>query len=465
MLRLFRVFVPTSVVALLFSEAILIFSCYVVSTFLLQDVDAGMFFLVEELGWARIAFVVLCIMFGVYFHDLYTKFRIHSRLLLLQQLSLIIGIAFFTQALLVYAKRPGWTLPKTVMFPGSGMTLIALPLWRILYERVAVRALGWQRILFLGESSLVKEISEHLGEHPELGFRVIGYLKNQVEPDGGTLTIPLLGELGDIEAIVKRYRPDRIVVGMSERRQRLPVDELLKLRFSGIHIEDALTTYETTFGRICTRQLRPSQLIFSAELGPRPKSVFIQSMYSLVFAVFGTILTLPLMLLTAALVKLSSPGPVLFRQNRIGLNGAPFIVFKFRSMYADAEARTGAVWASKDDPRITPVGKWIRRLRLDELPQFFNVLRGEMSIVGPRPERPEFVDLLLKSIPYYPQRLCVKPGITGWAQINHKYGDTVEDTITKLEYDLYYIKNLAPALDAYIMFQTLKIMLLSRGAQ
>ncbi len=465
MLRLFRVFVPTSVIALLFSEAILIFACYVVSTFLLQDVDAGMFFLVDELGWMRIAFVVLCIMLGVYFHDLYTKFRIHSRLLLLQQLSLILGIAFFTQALLVYAKRPGWTLPKTVMFPGSGLALIVLPLWRILYERVAVRALGRERILFLGESSLVKEISDHLGEHPELGFRVIGYLKNQVEPDGGALTIPLLGELSDIEAIVKRYRPDRIVVGMSERRQRLPVDELLKLRFSGIHIEDALTTYETTFGRICTRQLRPSQLIFSAELGPRPKSVFIQSIYSLVFAVFGAIVTFPLMLLTAALVKVSSPGPVLFRQNRIGLNGAPFMVFKFRSMYADAEARTGAVWASKDDPRITPVGKWLRRLRLDELPQFFNVLRGEMSIVGPRPERPEFVDLLLKSIPYYPQRLCVKPGITGWAQINHKYGDTVEDTITKLEYDLYYIKNLAPALDAYIMFQTLKTMLLSRGAQ
>ena len=465
MLRLFRVFVPTSVVALLFSEAILLFSCYVLSIFLLQDVDVGMFFLVDELGWLRIAFVVLCIMFGVYFHDLYTKFRIHSRLLLLQQLSLILGIAFFTQALLVYVKKPGWTLPKMVMFPGSGMALIVLPLWRILYEKVAVRALGRERILFLGESSLVKEISEHLGEHPELGFRVIGYLKNQAEADGGSLTIPLLGELGDIEAIVKNFKPDRIVVGMSERRQRLPVDELLKLRFSGIHIEDALTTYETTFGRICTRELRPSQLIFSAELGPRPKSVFIQSMYSLAFAVVGTLLTLPLMLLTAALVKLSSPGPVLFKQNRIGLNGAPFIVFKFRSMYADAEARTGAVWASKDDPRVTPIGKWLRRLRLDELPQFFNVLRGEMSIVGPRPERPEFVELLLKSIPYYPQRLCVKPGITGWAQINHKYGDSVEDTITKLEYDLYYIKNLAPALDAYIMFQTLKTMLLSRGAQ
>ena len=465
MLRLFRVFVPTSIVALLFSEAILIFACYVLSAFLVQEADTFLFFFVEELGWLRIVFVVFCIMFGVYFHDLYTKLRIRSRVLLLQQISIIVGIAFFTQALLVYGKRPTWTLPKLVMIVGSGMALVLLPLWRIFYERVAVRALGRHRILFLGESSLVKEISEHLGEHPELGFRAIGYLKNQAEPDSGNPGIPLLGELSDVEAIVKNFKPDRIVVGMSERRQRLPVDQLLKLRFSGIHIEDALTTYETTFGRICTRELRPSQLIFSAELGPRPKSVLIQSMYSLAFAAVGAILTFPLMLITAVLVKVTSPGPILFRQNRVGLNGAPFMVYKFRSMYVDAEARTGAVWAAKDDPRITPIGKWLRKLRLDELPQFFNVLRGEMSIVGPRPERPEFVELLLESIPYYPQRLCVKPGITGWAQINHKYGDTIEDTITKLEYDLYYIKNLAPALDVYIMFQTLKTMLLSRGAQ
>lgn len=465
MIRLFRVFIPTSVVALLFSEGVIIFVCYLLSSFLVLDLDTGLFFLLDELGWVRIALVVLCIMFGVYFHDLYTKFRIHSRLLLIQQLSIILGIAFFTQAVLVYARRPEWTLPKMIMILGSGMALVVLPLWRIVYERLAVRTLGSERLLFLGESSLVEEICAHLSEHPELGFRAIGYLNNPGEPEGGAMTIPLLGELGDIEAVAKKFRPNRIVVGMSERRQRLPTDKLLRLRFSGIHIEDALTTYEATFGRICTRQLRPSQLIFSAELGPRPKSVLIQSMYSMTFATIGTILSLPLMLIAAVLVKLSSPGPILFRQNRVGLNGTPFMVYKFRSMYADAEARTGAIWASKDDPRITPIGKWLRRLRLDELPQFFNVLRGEMSIVGPRPERPEFVELLLESIPYYPQRLCVKPGITGWAQINHKYGDTVEDTITKLEYDLYYIKNLAPTLDAYIMFQTLKIMLLSRGAQ
>jgi len=179
----------------------------------------------------------------------------------------------------------------------------------------------------------------------------------------------------------------------------------------------------------------------------------------------ATVVLLPLLPLVGILIKLTSRGPVLYRQKRVGMNGTVFTLYKFRSMYRDAEAGTGAVWASKDDPRITPVGRVLRKLRIDELPQMFNVLRGDMSIVGPRPERPEFVQSLTEEIPYYRQRLCVRPGITGWAQINHKYGDTFEETITKLEYDLYYIKNLAPALDLYIMLQTFKVMLLSRGSQ
>jgi exopolysaccharide biosynthesis polyprenyl glycosylphosphotransferase len=206
-------------------------------------------------------------------------------------------------------------------------------------------------------------------------------------------------------------------------------------------------------------------LIFSALLGPRPQALAIQSAYSFLIGVFGLIVFSPLMLLTALAVKLSSKGTILYRQRRVGINGRIFTVYKFRSMYADAEARTGAVWASKDDPRVTPVGRWLRRLRLDELPQLWNVVKGDMVIVGPRPERPEFVEVLAQQIPYYRQRLAVKPGITGWAQINHKYGDTQLDAMIKLEYDLYYIKHIAPALDFYIIFHTVKVMLLSRGAQ
>ena len=464
MVRLFRVFVPTSVVTLLLSEIILIFSCYILACFFALDSDPGVFLLYEG-GLTRITLVVGCVMLGVYFHDLFTEFRIKSRILLIQQVCLVVGIAFLTQALLSYLKLPNWIMPRWVMILGSAFVLVFLPAWHVIYASVVMRALGSDRVLFLGASSLVQEISEHIAEHPEVGLSAIGYLDDCQDPGPQLASMARIGCIADLARAVKETNPDRIVVGMTERRGRLPVHELLDLRFSGIRIEDALTTYESTFGRVCVRGLRPSQLIFSAELGPRRNRVFWQSVYSFVFALLATIVTAPIMLVVAIVVKLSSPGPIFFRQSRVGRDGVVFMVYKFRSMYKDAEAATGAVWASKDDPRVTAAGRWLRKLRLDELPQLLNVVRGEMSIVGPRPERPEFVETLTEQIPYYRQRHCVKPGITGWAQINLKYSDSLEDTIKKLEYDLYYIKNLAATLDAYIIFHTLKVMLLSRGAQ
>lgn len=464
MVRLFRVFVPTSVVTLLISEIVLIFSCYILACFFVLDTDPGVFLLYEG-GLTRITLVVGCVMLGVYFHDLFTQFRITSRILLLQQVCLVLGIVFLTQGLLSYLKLPDWIMPRWVMILGSGLVLVLLPAWHVIYTSVVMSALGSDRVLFLGASSLVREISDYILEHPEVGLTPIGYLDDCRDPAPELPAMRRIGCIADLLSAVKETNPDRIVVGMTERRGRLPVHELLDLRFSGIRIEDALTTYESTFGRVCVRGLRPSQLIFSAELGPRRNRVYWQSVYSFAFALLLTIVTAPIMLLVAVIVRVSSPGPILFRQERVGRDGAPFTLYKFRSMYDGAEASTGAVWATKDDPRVTPVGRWLRKLRLDELPQLLNVVQGEMSIVGPRPERPEFVKTLTEEIPYYRQRHCVKPGITGWAQINLKYGDSLEDTITKLEYDLYYIKNLAATLDAYIIFHTLKVMLLSRGAQ
>jgi exopolysaccharide biosynthesis polyprenyl glycosylphosphotransferase len=191
----------------------------------------------------------------------------------------------------------------------------------------------------------------------------------------------------------------------------------------------------------------------------------LQSVYSFLLACVGFVLISPIMLLVALAVLVTSPGPVLFRQTRVGLNGKPFTIYKFRSMRVDAEAQTGAVWAVKNDPRVTSIGKYLRVLRLDELPQLFNVIRGEMSIVGPRPERPEFVQTLSEVIPFYRQRHSVKPGITGWAQINYKYGETIEDAIVKLEFDLFYIKNLSLSLDMYIIFHTMKAMLVTQSGQ
>jgi exopolysaccharide biosynthesis polyprenyl glycosylphosphotransferase len=232
-----------------------------------------------------------------------------------------------------------------------------------------------------------------------------------------------------------------------------------------LQLEETQALYEEVFGRVSIKSLDPHDIIFSKEMGPRWWTLRLQTAYSFLLGVVGLTIFSPIMLLVAIAVKLSSPGPVLYSQTRMGRNGSTFRLYKFRSMYIDAEARTGPVWATKNDPRVTPLGRWLRKLRLDELPQFFNVIRGEMSVVGPRPERPEFCKVLEEKIPFYHQRHAVKPGITGWAQINHKYTETVEDTTTKIEYDLYYVKHLAPALDAYIIFHTLKVMLLFRGAQ
>jgi sugar transferase (PEP-CTERM system associated) len=463
-IRLFKVSIPGSVLLLLVSEAILLFSCYILATYLTFDVSVDLF-LLEDQGLLGIGIVVATIVLGLYFQDLYEDYRIRSRILLVQQVCMVLGVAFLFQALLNYGRWNALVRPKWPMVYGSLLALAILPLWRIAYIHRVLHALGARRLLFLGSSPAVRELIGRIAERPDLGFAAIGFLDSSPDAPADLSGALCLGPTTDLDQVVKTQRPDTIVVGMSERRQKLPVERLLDLRLSGIRIEEASTTYETIFHRVSTRDLRPSQLIFSAEIGPSAGSFALQSAYSWIIGIIGVIVALPIMAVVALLVRVSSPGPILFRQKRVGFNGAPFILYKFRSMYSDAEARTGAVWATKDDPRITPLGRWLRKLRLDELPQLFNVLRGEMSIVGPRPERPEFVSILQEKIPYYRQRHCVKPGITGWAQINHKYGDTIEDAIVKLEFDLYYIKNLALSLDAYIVFHTMKTMLLARGAQ
>jgi exopolysaccharide biosynthesis polyprenyl glycosylphosphotransferase len=461
MIRLFRLSIPSSAVALLLSEAVLLISCYVVAAYATLEMSTDIF-LLEDGGWWRVLFSVGFILLGLHFHDLYEEYRIPSRTVLVQQFCFVLGLAFLLQAFLSYGQ---WDviLPRRIMLYGSMMVLVFGPAWRILFTEAVRRSIGALRLLLLGASPVVRQLANQMREHPELGMLPIGVLDTPGEPE--VPGVPRLGEIRDLETVVRNHRPDRLIVGLIERRGALPVQQLLDLRFAGLPIEDATQTYENVFRRVSTRELRPSRLVFSEELGPRPIMVLAQSVYSWVFGAALAVITLPVSILVALLVWASSRGPILYRQTRVGRNGVPFTLYKFRSMYKDAEAQTGAVWATRDDPRVTPVGRWLRRLRLDELPQLLNVIRGEMSLVGPRPERPEFVQVLQEQIPYYRQRLCVKPGITGWAQINHKYGDTIEDTITKLEYDLYYIKNLAPSLDAYIVFQTLKTVLLGRGAQ
>jgi sugar transferase (PEP-CTERM system associated) len=458
-IRLFRVFIPASVVALLISEIILILGCYVLALFFL-GIDPA-FYLFEERNYWKFLVVAAAIILGLYFQDLYGDLRIVSNILLVQQVCLSVGLALLISAFIGYID-PNALLGRWLMMIGSLGVVILLPLWRIFFWRYVISALRSERVLLLGNSSILSEVIAAVQARPEFGYKLIGYLCEEQQAD---FPIPCLGTLADVRSVCEQHRPTRVVVGMAERRNRLPVQDLLEVRFGGVIVEDAADTYEVALHRVCSSKIQPSQLIFSSMLGPRRNAIAIQIFYSLVVSLVALVLTSPLLLLTALLVKFTSKGPMLYRQRRVGLSGRLFTVYKFRSMYVDAEASTGAVWAVKDDPRITPVGKWLRKLRLDELPQLWNVVRGDMSIVGPRPERPEFVELLAQQIPYYRQRLAVKPGITGWAQINHKYGDSALDAMIKLEYDLYYIKHLAPALDFYIIFHTLKVMVLSKGAQ
>jgi sugar transferase (PEP-CTERM system associated) len=252
---------------------------------------------------------------------------------------------------------------------------------------------------------------------------------------------------------------------MSDRRGVLPVEELLDLRLSGIKIEEATSWLERISGRIEVEQLYPSWLIFADGFRFSTGFLMVRRVLSTTIAALGLLLALPLLPFIVLAIKLDSRGPVLYRQQRVGMAGHPFYCYKFRTMREDAEADTGATWATDDDPRITRVGKFLRTSRLDEIPQLWCVLKGDMAFVGPRPERPEFVAWLSREIPYYGVRHSVRPGITGWAQIRYKYGNTLEDAREKLQYDLFFIKNASLGLDLLIIFQTIKIVLLGRGAR
>ncbi len=465
MIRVFRVFVSKVVIALLFGDLLLLFACLLAGLYIgSQDPGMVWFYLTEEDGFRNISIAVASIVVSFYFQSLYSDFTRRSRVEYLQQITVAVGLMLLTQALVAYISG-SFMLPRWGVLAGSLLLLIVFPVWRSACLGLLRTTLGLRKVLFIGTDPSGMTIAESIAARPHLGVHTVGFLDSSL-PLGEHLSGgQVLGGFADLRRVVAETCPHEIVVNISERRSVLPVDLLLDLRFSGIRIIEAATLHEVVSGRVLVRSLRPSQLIFSSELGPSRRRLQFQNIYSFLIALVSLVFTFPIMLLVALGVKLTSTGPVLFRQNRVGLNGKIFRIYKFRSMVVDAEATTGAVWAKKNDPRVTSLGAVLRKTRLDELPQIFNVLRGDMSIVGPRPERPEFVTVLSEQIPFYRQRHVVKPGVTGWAQINHKYGDTIEDTIIKLEYDLYYIKNLSPSLDLYIIFDTLKVMLFSGHGQ
>jgi exopolysaccharide biosynthesis polyprenyl glycosylphosphotransferase len=416
----------------------------------------------EENLPGQIITVVLMLMVGIYFTGLYENIRVYSRRVLFEDLVMVFGVSFLMQSLMSYA-RSSLVMSRWIMMGGSIIAILGLVLWRWLYSVLLVKVVGRQKILFLGDDPLARQMAEEILKRPERGYEVVGCIA--ASPEGEFPGAPWVSIGDDLGRRIAELKPDRITVTGKVDAGGTLGRELLRCSMQGLTVETSGDLFESIFHRVALSTVTPQQLVFSESFRPHAWVILLQEIYGRIFALVGLVLFSPAMLLTALAVKLDTPGPVILKQVRLGIRGVPFNLLKFRSMHVDADLKFGTIRAKENDPRITRVGKWIRLTRLDETPQFWNVLRGEMSLVGPRPEMPELEQKLLADIPLYPQRHRVKPGITGWAQINHEPEDTIGQTVRKLEFDLYYIKRLSPAFDLMIMFHTAKAVILRLGAR
>jgi exopolysaccharide biosynthesis polyprenyl glycosylphosphotransferase len=322
------------------------------------------------------------------------------------------------------------------------------------------------RVLILGTGELARTLIREIDARPHYRYAIVGVADDGPADTLGPVGHPLRGPLGHLDKIIEEVKPDRIVVALAERRGRMPMRHLLEAEARGILVEDGLQTYEHFTGKLAIEALTPSFLIYSGAFRKSRLVIAFRRVSSLALAAVGLVLTAPLMLLIALAIKLESVGPVLFMDERAGRGGRPFRLIKFRTMrdQSTADSETPhSVWQRDDGTRITRVGRWVRRLRLDELPQFWNILKGDMDLVGPRPEILRNVKAMSEQIPYYSLRLVVRPGLTGWAQIRYGYSVSLEQVTEKMRYDLFYIKHMSPALDLRILVDTVKIVLFGRG--
>ena len=445
------------------AEAAVVFGAIVGAVYLRMGVEDAHIELLLKHGFLKAAFATIFCLAAFYLFDLYDFIVMHDRRELVLRLIQALGLAWIALAFAFYA------FPKLML--GRGIFLIALPLalglmvgWRVSIHWLLGHPDFGERILIVGSGSLAVEVAREMLDRPDAGYRIAGFVGTDAQLLGKSLINPrVIGLTSELDEVVRRENIDRIVVAMGERRGQLPTNELLQLSLTGkVNIEEGASFYERVTGRVSLNMIRPSWLIFSSRGRQARISGIARNIVHRIVAMIGGLLSIPFAIVTVILIKIESPGPILYKQERVGKNGQPFILMKFRSMRTDAE-KAGPVWASKDDDRTTRVGKIIRKLRIDEIPQFWNIFRGEMDFVGPRPERQHFVSQLAQEIPYYEQRHLISPGLTGWAQIKYPYGASIEDARQKLQYDLYYIKNQSLVLDGIILFETIKIILFGRG--
>ena len=408
--------------------------------------------------------ITALVQLSLYYFDLYDLKIFRSNFELAIRLLQSLGVSSIFLAILYYL------FPFLII--GRGIFLISLSFvgaiivfWRMIYNHILKTRKLDQRVMIIGCGQLAKSIAKEIVERADTGFKVVGFITDNPERVGEKLVNPsVIGDQSQILDIAAKEIVDRIVVALEERRGKFPDTQLLNCRMRGIDIEDGIEFYEHLTGKLQVESLRPSTLIFSNGFKKTKLTLWIKRITGFAFSLIGLIVCSPLILVISILIKIDSPGPIFYKQERVGENRRIFKLLKFRSMFENAEVN-GPVWAERNDNRVTRVGRWLRKWRFDEIPQMFNVLKGDMSFVGPRPERPYFVERLQKEIPFYDHRFSVKPGITGWAQIKYRYGASKEDALEKLKYDLYYIKNLSSLFDLIIIFETIKVVLFGKGAR
>jgi sugar transferase (PEP-CTERM system associated) len=449
---------------LILADAAIIYGGVVLALYLRLGFSGADNELNQRNGWLKIVLATLVCLLILYFYDLYDYTVMSNRRELMLRLVQALGIAWALLALLFYF--------VPTLFIGRGVSVISVPV-------VLVLLLGWrnsihyltghpeigEKIVIVGTGRSALETAEAIWQRRDAGYRIVGFVtENDAQPEQISAKMNLLGAAKDLETIVKRDKIDRIVTAVRERRGTFPTETLLKMSLAGnVSIEECTSFFERVTGQVNLEMVRPSWLIFAGRERDTRLTTFLREVVHRSLALIGLVFSFPIAVLTAIFIKLDSKGSVFYRQQRVGKNGKIFNVIKFRSMKTDAEKDGKPVWASTDDDRTTRVGRIIRIVRVDEIPQFWNIIKGEMSFIGPRPERPHFVAQLAEEIPFYEHRHLTAPGLTGWAQIKYPYGASVADARRKLQYDLYYIKNQSLALDFVIVFETVKTVLFGKG--
>jgi sugar transferase (PEP-CTERM system associated) len=413
---------------------------------------------------ARVALITLVCQVSMYYNDLYDLEVVNSRQELLIRILQSFGVACLV-LVPVFLIFPNMVIHSSTVVAAAVLVGVLILLgWRMLITLAYRLYEVPKRVVILGTGPLAMDMVQALNARSDLSLKVIGLIAGAHENTGAVPPeIPVLGVMEKLEELAELHAVNRVVVALSDRRGTLPIRELLALKLRGVEIDDAHSFYEKVTGKIRTTALPPSWLVFGEGFQELNRKVRHKEVLDFLLALIASVPALPIAAVVALIVKLDSRGPIMFKQERVGYKGKTFLMYKFRTMRTDAEAVGGPQWATEDDPRITRAGRWLRKTRLDEIPQLWNVLRGEVSMVGPRAERPHFVAILSEQLNYYAERHVVRPGITGWAQIRYPYGASVEDALQKLQYDLFYIKNCSLGLDLLILFETVKIVLFGRG--